>query len=783
MNHAQQKTIDSLLIELESFNKGNIERVDLLNELAYHYSKSKPDSVFYFSNEARMLSEKIEYPKGIADALKNEAIYFYYQSEVNKSFENLDKAISIYKDNDDIKGLSSAYNNYGLIYNSYGNHQEAFKKYEKALAYNLILKDTFSLTRGYVNQANSLSNQSKFDEAKDLYEKGMTLAKKTEDLEQQANIYNGYAIIAERTGEFKEAKASILKAQGIYEKLDLPGNLFITHNNTANINRKQANYVEAIQNFQEALKYANQIGNKRYQGIVYNNIASCWYDLGDNQKALEMYQESVAIAEKIDQRTYMAGISNIALIYSEDKDNLEKLDEALALYKKVETHLLEQETYGELSNTYNNIAKVYLQKEDTITAKANFEKAIKFAEEKSNKYNLTSSYSSLAELSLIKKKYNQAIELGEKSIQIAEELELLKEVINTAEILVSAYEAKENYKKALQYQKRIDQISKDLFNEEKSKEIGRLEAEMEFKAKEQKIRLENEKELLQKEVSLRRQEKINMAFAVGMIAFLIIIILLFKNKRDKEKANKKLQNSQEKIENQNEELKELHHQKNKLFSIISHDLRGPLQSLNSFFEMALQNEISDAELKSMVPEINKNLQRTIILTDNLLNWSSKLVKRQQSKKSSVSILKVTNNVEDLFQTSIDKKYIKLTKIIDEDLKVSAVEDSLDLVIRNLLSNAIKFSDEKGEIEISATQISDNVQVCIKDTGIGMTDNQAKKVFHGELNSVIGTNNEKGSGIGLLLCKDFIEENDGKIWVEKTAPNQGTSICFTLAKAE
>lgn len=783
VNYAQQKTIDSLLNKLESFKKENIERVDLLNELAYHYSESKPDSVFYFSNEARMLSEKIEYPKGIADAYKNEAIYFYYQSEVDKSFENLDKAIEIYQKNEDLKGLSSAYNNYGLILNSYGNHQEAFKKYEKAKEYNLILKDTLGLTRGYVNQANSLSNQSKFDEAIECYENAILLAQATKDLEQIANIQNGLAIIAERKGQLNKAKEHIEEAKAAYEQLDLPGNLFIVYNNLANINRKQTNYAEAIRNFQTALSFAEEISNKRYQGIVLNNIANCWLDLGDKEKALKMYQESVNITESIDQRTYMSGLSNIALIYASYEDDEEKLDEALELYKKVEQHFLAQESSTDLANTYNNIGDIFLTKNEVEAAKSYYYKAVEHGEASSNKYNLTYTYNQLGKLNLDEGNYRKSIDYGTQAYNLSEEMEVLDNVLFSAELLAQSYEKIENYKQAFYYQKRYSAVADELFNEEKSKEIGKLEAEIEFKAIETEMRLENEKELLKKEASLHKQEIMNLFFGVGIVALFIIVILLIKIKRNDQKANNVLRKSQERIENQNEELKELHHQKNKLFSIISHDLRGPLKSLKSFFEMALHGQISEEELKEMVPEINKNLERTIILTDNLLNWSSKLVKSQQSKKSAVSILKTVKNVEELFQTSIEKKEIKFIKKLDKDLKVSAVEDSLELVIRNLVSNSIKFCNQKGSIEISASELKDKVQVCIKDDGVGMSAAQAEKVFHGELNSIIGTNNEKGSGIGLLLCKDFIEENGGKIWVEETATNQGTSICFTLAKAE
>ena len=778
---AQQHKIDSLKFQINSIKINNNKKVDLYNDLAHLYTKSSPDSIKLFTEKSISLAKELNYKNGIADALKVEAVYHYYQGNIDQSYKNLNQSIAIYKEEDNLKGLANAYNNYGLVLNTYGAYKESSEKYKQALAINEKRNDTISIVRNLVNLGNNVSNRSKYKEAKSYYDRAMLLANSTKNYEQQANIYNGYAIVAERTGNFEEAKQNILKAQEIYENLKTPSYLFITYNNIANINRKQSDYAEAIRNFQKALEIANKIENKRYQGIVFNNIASCWYNLESYDKALEMYKASAAIAEPIDQRTYMASISNIALIYERDEDNLQRLQDALNLYKKAEAYFIEQNSNSDLTNTYNNIANVYLKLKDTLASKNYYEEAKKLGEKVSAKYSLTDTYASLAKIYANKKQWNKAIELAEKSIQTAEELKIFNEVIYASNILVEAHEASKNYAEALYYQKKINEVSTELFDKEKNREIGRLEAEMEFKVIEEEIKLANETEILKKEVSINRQKNLIVLFSVILLALIIIIGLLIKLKINEQKAYQSLQKSQEKIENQNRELKKLHDEKNKLFSIIPHDLRGPLKTLKSFFEMSIRNEISEKELKTMVPEIDKNLERIIILTDNLLNWSSKLIKNEQSTKKLVAILDKINEVETLFKTSLDDKKIQFIKVIDANLKVWIIENNLELIFRNLISNAIKYSKINGKITITAKELKSHTEICIEDNGIGMTKKQAQKVFNGELNSIIGTNNEKGSGIGLLLCKTFVEENSGEIWVKHTKPGKGTTVCFTIPK--
>ena len=232
-----------------------------------------------------------------------------------------------------------------------------------------------------------------------------------------------------------------------------------------------------------------------------------------------------------------------------------------------------------------------------------------------------------------------------------------------------------------------------------------------------------------------------------------------------------------------EELKGINATKDKLFSIIAHDLRGPIGNFNQILELLTSERVLDESLKiRLMEELKKAAKSTFSLLDNLLNWSR--IQTNSIKIDPKSLLLfplIAENVE-LLSPSAVKKEIEL--INDADYFVSAWcdKDTVDLVIRNFISNAIKFTPRDGTVTISAVEKEEFVEVQIKDTGIGMSKEVADNLFNSAFYSTYGTEQEKGSGLGLALCKDFIERNGGRLSVE-SAPGAGSIFRFTLPKPE
>jgi PAS domain S-box-containing protein len=227
-----------------------------------------------------------------------------------------------------------------------------------------------------------------------------------------------------------------------------------------------------------------------------------------------------------------------------------------------------------------------------------------------------------------------------------------------------------------------------------------------------------------------------------------------------------------------DKLHELNRLKDRLFSIISHDLRSPLLSLMDILSMASDGMVSDEEFKSFLPTLSKNIGYTSGLVDNLLQWSKSQLEGTAINATHFDIKdNVTYVLNSFGQISADKGVI-LHNNINLATVVYADMDMIQAVLRNLVSNAIKFCRKGDKISINAEIRRGIATIWIADTGIGIAAENIDKLFGTNNFTTRGTTNEQGTGLGLLLCKDFIEKNGGKIWVE-SKPDQGSRFYFTL----
>ncbi len=241
-------------------------------------------------------------------------------------------------------------------------------------------------------------------------------------------------------------------------------------------------------------------------------------------------------------------------------------------------------------------------------------------------------------------------------------------------------------------------------------------------------------------------------------------------------------NAQKQLEQQAQKLDELNKVKDKVFSILSHDLRSPLASLSSLVSMAKEGDISDEEFKSFLPAIADNINYTSGLIDNLLHWSQLHIKGDKIAKTTFDLCDITNGLLIYFIKSAKAKNIEIANLIAKDTFVTADKNMIQLVLRNLLSNAIKFSEPGGKVTIEAQDLYPETVVCVTDTGKGMDTETLKKLFGYESFTTRGTANEQGTGLGLLLCKEFVEKNGGRIWVE-SEQGKGSRFCFSIIETK
>jgi signal transduction histidine kinase len=235
------------------------------------------------------------------------------------------------------------------------------------------------------------------------------------------------------------------------------------------------------------------------------------------------------------------------------------------------------------------------------------------------------------------------------------------------------------------------------------------------------------------------------------------------------------------IEDRTQELKKTIETKDLMFSIIAHDLISPFNSILGITDILKKNlDNYDVEkLGKFIYEMNAQAKKTFSLLENLLNWAKNQSGNLAFNPTYCNIGKISDEVIDQFEETAEMKNITVTSYYPESINANVDKNMLEVILRNLVSNAIKFTENDGLVEVYSKVIDGFIEVTVSDTGIGVEDKDKIKIFTINDNKTkLGTANEKGSGLGLVVCKDFVEKHHGKIWIENNK-DKGSLFKFTL----
>lgn len=231
-----------------------------------------------------------------------------------------------------------------------------------------------------------------------------------------------------------------------------------------------------------------------------------------------------------------------------------------------------------------------------------------------------------------------------------------------------------------------------------------------------------------------------------------------------------------------EELQRTIAGRDKLYSVIAHDLRSPMGSIKMVLNMLILNLPSEkigAEMYELLTMANQTTEDVFSLLDNLLKWTKSQIGKLNVVYQDVDLVEVTDGVIEIFSMVASLKKIRIREMKPEKMMVNADIDMLKTVVRNLLSNAIKFSKENSEVLVKMEEVDGMVVVSVQDHGCGISEEGQKKLLHTDTHfSTFGTNNEEGSGLGLLLCKDFVVKNGGKLWFT-SKEGEGSIFSFSI----
>lgn len=565
-------------------------------------------------------------------------------------------------------------------------------------------------------------------------------------------------------GRLEMAREKHAKALAIYEGIGHKRGVATAQASLGIIDVKTGNFADAAKHFLTALKIFESTND--IEGVVntYQKLGSLNEATNNLDKALEYYFEGI---KKIEQQpvkgTKLVWIyNNIGVVYGK-KGNFEEakkyFDMALAGSEGPEMIDVRLLTLNNLGLVYENLGKY-------DKALPYLDEAIKLAQDK----NLPENFARLSVTrASIVSHTNPAAALPTllKALETVKQMGLKSLEADIYDNLGDTYYRLGKYKESVEAVSKLRRLEDSLTNVEKTRELMNMQAAYELERSQTKLAQAEEQG---RSNTLVRNIILSVAAALALM--LILLTIVFRKSRQLNITLKKRE----------EELSKLNATKDRLFSVIGHDLKGPMAHIPPVLQLLNDPSITEEERSYMIETLEAHSRASMETLDKLLFWGKTQVTGARVNPSDFRVGELVRNNVELANAGAEAKNIKVENNIPGDLRVRADASHFDFIIRNLLSNAIKFTNSGGKVTMrcDTDRESGFVTFAISDTGIGISEEKLKSLFQPFAGSSRGTADEKGTGIGLMLCKEFAEDNGGKIWVE-TKPGKGTTFLFSMPK--
>lgn len=531
---------------------------------------------------------------------------------------------------------------------------------------------------------------------------------------------------------------------------------------------------------EEAIKYASELlliaekeGDLKYLDLASSFLGEAYFYMDEIDKSIEFFEKFLEInIEQDDIDGIAAAYNNLGIVYR----YIEKYETAIQYY--LESLAIKEklkDTAG-LSTTLNNIGVLYFHMENYQDALDYYNRSYDLEKKLHNKAGIATSLLNIGEVQGMLNNYSKALSCFQQSIEISEQIKDNYTLEINYKCLYNMYKQKINFQKALYYYELYTELKNERLSQESRKEVAELEIQYETAKKEKEISLLNRQNELGRTIIF--------VLSGGFLVITILLFLLHRQGREKKKALQLLSVKNRKITEQTKSLNRLNITKDKFFSIISHDLKstiGGFMAQTEFLADDFKNQPPD-NMHDLIIKMNHSSQQLYRLLENLLEWSKAQTGSIKVQPESFSPKKLIEEILPLFNDLMQEKKITAIVKINPDIKVFADVNMISTVFRNLITNAIKFSHPNSKFKIASKIQQGFAEFEVADQGVGISKKNQEKLFNIDQSfTTQGTKHEKGSGLGLIICKEFIELNQGKIWVE-SIPGSGSVFKFTLKLA-
>mgnify|MGYP006289087875 CR=1 FL=1 len=543
-----------------------------------------------------------------------------------------------------------------------------------------------------------------------------------------------------------------------------------TRLNTVWIMQTQGRYSAALKVLLPLTKKFKSLEDEYNYAQCLVTLANIYDNQGDYEKSREYNLQYIEKSKAMDsQRGVAGGYHNLANLASKQG----KHQEALKYAQKAIEGFNQPQLIWNKASAMIILGIVYKDLGLLEKALQTNEEILKICREKGFTNFLSEVYNNNSNIYLIQGNYGKALEMAGKSLEEARKNQEIDMIRDASFNLYEASKALGRTKDALAYHELHHRYKDSLLEEQNSKAIRDLKKNFEITIREyENQQLKQENQLNELEIQ-QQKTKLWVAIVILILVSIVVLTLIL--------LNKKLRSKNRIISEQRSELEKTNRLKDNMFSIIAHDLRGPMGTLNGLLEfLDADSAREDKESYEEVLEtVKDSASSTYVLLENLLTWARQQKNEIRFQPKSENLSELVNEIMQLKQPAAESKKIRLNQTIEKQLECKFDKNMIHLVIRNLVDNAIKFTPEGGTVDILGEIKDEKVQIAVADSGVGISDEAKAKLFDKYQHySSKGTKNERGSGLGLKLCHEFVQKHAGEINVESET-GKGSRFLFTL----
>ena len=672
-----------------------------------------------------------------SDTVRYKSLRTRFDKEIeNKQYSEaritVDSMFSIVSNIGRNRDIGDCYFDYGTIERALGNKQDmilhmksSINYYLKANAYKAAGKSYFMIGQTYIE----LKDESL---ALENFRQSLALREKAQDSLGMANSTVNVASLVYKTGDYAQASNYYFKALTLAQKLDNDKLRAVCLSNLSHLSNKMNNYGQSIEYLNEALVLQRKLGNRQAESNVLTNFGTTYIEMKNYTKAKEVFAQALKIKEEINDEKGIAGAyANLGIIARNENDTAlsrKYISKALSIARKIGDKEVEANALASLS--------LLSSMSNSVDAEKLLLASLKKAKEVDNPVLIMANYKNLKEY----------------------------------------YEKKGDHVKALEFASLYQSLDDSTFKESTSDKVLEMQTRYETAEKERQL-AEVTRQKLEQELRLNKANQLKYSL-IGLSVFLLIMAALLYSRYLIKKR------SQEKLAVINNQLNELNNTKDKLFSIVSHDLKNSVSAFINITDTLNNNfeNISNEDKRYLVNEMSGSANAMKNLFRNLLDWA-------RSQRNLITINKVDVNLPDLIEENVEqlsaqlnRKEIHISFQKTDELHAKTDRDILNTVLRNILTNAIKFSPTGREIVIEALKKDKNLHISVTDNGAGMSEEELehlRKSSH-SIGSKADTEGEKGAGLGLLLSGELLQKIDAQLQIES---EKGKGSTFTILLPE